>query len=41
MRTLQNFSSDSVSSARAPLAAGFNQHVAIAVAACLLGLILG
>jgi hypothetical protein len=41
MRSLQRFSSDSVSSARTRLAAGFHQHVAIALVACLLGLVLG
>ncbi|HEY7615005.1 MAG TPA: hypothetical protein VH764_18570 [Gemmatimonadales bacterium] len=41
MRSLQSFSPDSMSSARARLAAGFNQHVAIALVACLLGLVLG
>jgi hypothetical protein len=41
MRRLENLSPESLSDARARLAAGFHQHVAIALVACLLGLILG
>jgi hypothetical protein len=35
------FSPESLAHARARLASGFTQHVAIALSACLLGLLLG
>jgi hypothetical protein len=41
MRTSTSLSEESPSAARARLASGFNQHVTIALAACLLGLVLG
>ena len=41
MRHRSTLTDDSVSRARARLASGFTQHVTIALAACLLALVLG
>lgn len=41
MPGLETLTPESVSRTRARLASGFTQHVTIALAACLLGLVLG
>jgi hypothetical protein len=41
MRSTRSFSTESLSRTRARLASAFEQHVAIALIACLLGLLLG
>ena len=41
MRGLETLSPEALSRARANLASGFTRHVTIALAACLLGLVLG